>query len=146
MKRSGTVNIGQLAREQMGEENIYLVGFGSYRGSVIAGEGWGASMKRMRVPEARKDSVEARLHAESTQNRYLLFGDKADRQGFHKPVPHRAIGVVYHPEHERMGNYVPSVMPERYNAFIYLDETKALHPLHLHPEGHKTPDTYPFGV
>jgi erythromycin esterase-like protein len=146
MKRSGTVNIGQLAREQMGEENIYLVGFGSYRGSVIAGEGWGAPMKRMRVPEARKDSVEARLHAESTQNRYLLFGDKADRQGFHKPVPHRAIGVVYHPEHERMGNYVPSVMPERYNAFIYLDETKALHPLHLHPEGHKSPDTYPFGV
>ena len=61
-------------------------------------------------------------------------------------MPHRAIGVVYNPDHERYGNYVPSVMAERYDAFIYLDETRALHPLHLHPEGHKTPETYPFGV
>ena len=146
MKRSGTVNIGQLAREEWGSENVYLTGFGSYKGSVIAGDAWGAPMERMPVPEAKKESVEARLHAESTQNRYLLFSDKEARQLFQKSIPHRAIGVVYHPEYERMGNYVPSVMSERYNAFIYLDETKALHPLHLQPEGHKTPETYPFGV
>ena len=146
MKRSGTVNIGQLAREEWGSENVYLAGFGSYKGSVIAGDAWGAPMERMPVPEAKKESVEARLHAESTQNRYLLFSDKEARQLFQKSIPHRAIGVVYHPEYERMGNYVPSVMSERYNAFIYLDETKALHPLHLQPEGHKTPETYPFGV
>jgi erythromycin esterase-like protein len=146
MKRSGTINIGQLAREAWGNKKVYLTGFGSYKGSVIAGDSWGAPMKRMQVPEARRESVEARLHAESTQNRYLLFRDAATRQLFQKPMPHRAIGVVYHPEHERMGNYVPSVMPERYDAFIYLDQTKALHPLHLHPESHKIPETYPFGV
>jgi erythromycin esterase-like protein len=146
MKRSGTINIGQLAREAWGTEKVYLVGFGSYKGSVIAGDSWGAPMKRMQVPEARRESVEARLHAESPENRYLLFRDPATRKLFQKPMPHRAIGVVYHPEHERMGNYVPSVMAERYDAFIYLDQTRALHPLHLPSEGHKVPETYPFGV
>ena len=30
---------------------------------------------------------------------------------------HRAIGVVYDPEAERYGNYVPTVLPLRYAAF-----------------------------
>jgi erythromycin esterase-like protein len=42
-----------------------------------------------------------------------------------------AIGVVYRPKHEHFGNYVPSKIPYRYNAFIYLDETSALHPIHM---------------
>jgi erythromycin esterase-like protein len=146
MKRSGTVNIGQLAREAWGNEKVYLCGFGSYKGSVIAGNAWGAPMQRMRVPEAREGSVEALLHRESPVNRYLLFNDAAIAKHFQKPIPHRAIGVVYHPEYERSGNYVPSVMAERYNAFIYLDETKALHALHLPAKGHEMPETYPFGV
>jgi len=45
---------------------------------------------------------------------------------------------------EHYGNYVPSVLSKRYDAFIYLDETKALHPLHIEPHGHEMPDTYPF--
>jgi erythromycin esterase len=146
MKHSDTINIGQLAREAWGSENVYLVGFGSYKGSVIAGDAWGAPMQKMPVPEAKRESVEAQLHAESTANRYLLFRDRDTAKLFQKPIPHRAIGVVYNPERERMGNYVPSVMANRYDAFIYLDETKALHPLHLQPEGGKTPETYPFGV
>jgi predicted phosphoribosyltransferase len=32
-----------------------------------------------------------------------------------------------------ISNYVPSKMPYRYNAFIYLDKTSALHPLHSKP-------------
>jgi hypothetical protein len=45
-----------------------------------------------------------------------------------------------------MSNYVPSVLSKRYDAFIYLDQTTALHPLHLHPHDEKIPETYPFGV
>jgi erythromycin esterase-like protein len=62
------------------------------------------------------------------------------------PVGHRAIGVVYNPEHERFGNYVPSVMPKRYDAFLFLDETTALHPIHIEPDGNQIPETYPFGM
>ena len=60
-------------------------------------------------------------------------------------IDHRAIGVVYHPEFE-LGNYVPSKMPLRYDAFIFIDETKAMHPLYIQPDGHLIPKTYPFGM
>jgi erythromycin esterase-like protein len=59
---------------------------------------------------------------------------------------HRAIGVVYNPEYEQMGNYVPSIMPMRYNAFIYIDQTQSLHPLHIETNKRQMPETYPFGL
>jgi len=41
---------------------------------------------------------------------------------------------------------MPGMLPMRYDAFIYLDETHAVHPLHIKPDGHQVPETYPFGV
>jgi hypothetical protein len=35
-------------------------------------------------------------------------------------------------------------MNGRYNAFIYIDKTTALHPLHLKADGCQVPETYPF--
>jgi erythromycin esterase-like protein len=52
---------------------------------------------------------------------------------------HRAIGVVYRPEQERWGNYVPTVLGERYDAFMYLEETAPLMPLHLEPAQEHVP-------
>ena len=60
-----------------------------------------------------------------------------------EPLGNRAIGVVYDPGNER-GNYVPSVIPERYDAFIFIDFTHALHPLGTSPKN-EPPDTYPSG-
>ncbi|HEY6900687.1 MAG TPA: hypothetical protein VI233_08600 [Puia sp.] len=54
--------------------------------------------------------------------------------------------MVYDPGRERRGNYVPSVLAQRYDALIFLDATSALHPLHLQPYDKKTPETYPFGL
>jgi erythromycin esterase len=146
MKREGMINIGQLAREEYSPENVYLCGFGSYTGTVIAGEAWGSLMEEMQVPDARKGSIEEVLHNELNDNGYILFSEKNDSKKFEKALPHRAIGVVYDPEREKYGNYVTSFMPQRYNAFIFIDETKALHPLHIKPIGEKVPETYPFGV
>ena len=146
MQRAGMVNIGQLAREEYGINKVYLAGFGTYRGSVMAGEEWGSPMKEMEVPEAREGSIEYELHRESSEDRYLLFNTDSFQQKYGTSIQHRAIGVVYSPERERYGNYVPSVLPQRYDAFIFLDETKALHPLHLRPHSEKMPDLYPFGV
>jgi erythromycin esterase-like protein len=139
------VNIGQLAREQYGEKNVYLVGFGSYKGTVIAGKEWGAPMEEMEVPEAREESIEALLHHQQETDRYILLSEQAENL-FSLRIGHRAIGVVYNPAGERSGNYVPSVLSRRYNAFIYLDRTKALHPLHMQPHNKKIPETYPFGI
>lgn len=144
MVKSGDVNVGQLLREQKGEEEVILVGFGSYSGTVIAGSSWGASMEIMPVPPARRGSIEEILHQESNEDRLLIFNKGDETERFKKMLPHRAIGVVYRPEREKYGNYVPSILNGRYDAFIYIDETKALHPLHIHPRADKVPDTFPF--
>jgi len=145
MSKAGMVNIGQLAREEYGKENVYLAGFASYKGTVIAGKEWGAPMKVMEVPEARSGSIEAKLHQQNIDKGYVLFNDELEPL-YKKKIDHRAIGVVYNPSHERYGNYVPSVLAERYDAFIFLNKTRALHPLHLHPDKHKLPATYPFNL
>ena len=52
-----------------------------------------------------------------------------NKELFRRVIGHRAIGVVYHPEYERHGNYVPSRLSERYDAFIHVENTTALSPL-----------------
>jgi hypothetical protein len=42
---------------------------------------------------------------------------------------------------------VPTVLPRRYDAFLYIDRTRALRPLHLRePELDEVPETFPSGV
>jgi erythromycin esterase len=41
---------------------------------------------------------------------------------------------------------VPTKLSSRYDAFLFIDRTTALHPMHLKPQGNLTPDTYPFGI
>lgn len=141
MKHAGMLNTGQLAREQYGEGDVVLVGMGSYKGTVIAGSGWGEPEREMEVPEAAAGSWEAKLHSESAENRLIIF-DRANKDT-EQTFPHRAIGVVYHPQSEQR-NYVPTVINKRYDAFVYLDKTKALHPLHVTQDPHQVPETYPF--
>lgn len=147
MAAEGMVNTGELARTHYKNKNVVLVGFGSYEGTVMAGQSWGAPMQTMQMPQARKESWEYLLHQAGGENKLLLMNDFTGNELFmENHIGHRAIGVVYNPLHERYGNYVPTVVPLRYDAFIYLDKTKALHPLHIKPDGHQLPETYPFGV
>jgi erythromycin esterase len=145
MAKAGMVNTGQLAREIYGEDAVYLAGFASYEGSVIAGQQWGAPMQEMQMPNARAGSIESVLHNEFGNDGYILFNEENSKR-YETAVHHRAIGVVYDPSREKYGNYVPSILSRRYDALIYIDATTALHPLHLHPDEHKLPATYPFSL
>jgi erythromycin esterase-like protein len=146
MADEGMVNIGQLVREGHGEQDAVLVGFGCHPGRVIAAARWGAPMERMHVPRARAGSWEDVLHRVGVENKLLVWDDPDLEESLLAPRGHRAIGVVYHPKYEHFGNYVPSVLPYRYDAFVYLDETEALHPLHLPARMDEVPETYPSGV
>ncbi|UYZ59877.1 erythromycin esterase family protein [Hymenobacter latericus] len=146
MASSAEVNVGQLARQQLGRENVFIVGFGSYQGSVIAADAWGDPLKQMLVPEAQTGSWEQLLHAAGPTDKLLLSKDLRDISFFKKRLGHRAIGVVYSPRLERFGNYVPSIIPQRYDAFIYLDKTTALHPINTPVKGNEPPDLYPSGT
>ncbi|WP_227374009.1 erythromycin esterase family protein [Haladaptatus halobius] len=143
MAERDRLNIGQLARERYGADDVSLVGFGTHHGEVIAGKRWGAPMERMSIPAGHAGSYEDVFHRAGAEDKLLVFsgdgGELAERRG------HRAVGVVYDPSHES-GNYVPTALSERYDAFVHVDETEALHPLHIEPEGTEEPETYPWGI
>jgi len=146
MVNRGLINLGQLAREKYKPSEVTLVGFGSYQGSVIAGDEWGAPMKKMPVPPARANSWEAILHPIAPDDKLILLTQQFVDEQPDLPIGHRAIGVVYRPDQQRYGNYVASIIPQRYDAFIFIDKTEALHPIHIQPDGEKVPETYPFNV
>lgn len=146
MAAAGMVNVGQLVRERYGQDAVKIVGFGSYEGSVIAASSWEAPMQEMPVPPARRGSWEELMHRALGGDHLLILEDEDDEEML-RPRGHRAIGVVYDPRHEA-GNYVPTVLPRRYDAFIYLDRTTALHPLQrVEPiEELEFPETWPTGM
>jgi erythromycin esterase-like protein len=149
MARAGMVNVGQVVREQHARDGVLLVGFGTHRGTVIAAEEWGAPMERLRVPVARDGSFEHFMHDTDFGDALLLFdgSDNGGVPGLDAPLGHRAIGVVYNPDRERWGNYVPTIVPRRYDAMLFIDETRAVDPLHMpiRVDG-EAPETYPSGV
>jgi erythromycin esterase-like protein len=84
----------------------------------------------MKVPPAQSESWEFLMHKSGATNKYLLFNNQI-REKFSTIIGDRAIGVVYRPEYEHFGNYVPLNMGKQYDAFIFFDKTNALHPLVL---------------
>jgi erythromycin esterase-like protein len=147
MARTGMVNVGQLVRERQAREGVVLAGFGSHRGSVIAAREWEDPMESMPVPPAQDGSWEDLMHRAGPSDKLLLLTDGSTPSGWAEPRGHRAIGVVYDPSYEAIGNYVPTILPRRYDAFLFIDHTRALHPLHLQPrEEHEVPETFPTGV
>ncbi|MDI1355214.1 MAG: erythromycin esterase family protein [bacterium] len=147
MVDEGMVNLGQLVKEEHETEGVVTVGFGSYSGHVIAGRKWKDEMQDMLMPAAAKGSWEELLHTTfEGKNKLLMLHKIRSEERAYTQFGHRAIGVVYQPQYERYGNYVPSVLPIRYNAFLFLDKTTALNPLHFVPNTKQTLKTYHFGV
>jgi erythromycin esterase-like protein len=127
MNADGMVNVGQLVREDSEYKRVYAIGFGTYHGQVLAGKSWGSPVEVMDVPRARTGSWEECMHLSGEgKNQILIFESGQDE--FNEITGHRAIGVVYDPNRES-GNYVPSRMAQRYDAYIHIDETNALSPL-----------------
>lgn len=149
MARAGMVNVGQLARERYARDDVVLVGFGSHSGSVIAADRWDGPIETMPVPPARPGSWDELMHRAYIDDRLLIFDAEESSSPLSGRRGHRAIGVVYHPESES-GNYVPTELAARYDAFLYIDETHALHPLKVPPQleddKRELPETYPSGM
>ena len=149
MARAGMFNVGQLVRQANDADDVVIVGFGTHRGTVVAGDEWGAPMRRMRVPAARDSSLEHALHHADTGDAIYLFdeSDSGGIDGLEEPIGHRAIGVVYDPHNERWSNYVPTLVPKRYDAFVYIDESSGVDALHMPVlvDG-EPPETFPSGM
>jgi erythromycin esterase-like protein len=144
----GEWNIGQLARARFGSDAV-LVGFSTYHGTVTAASDWDAPAERKRVRPALPGSFEALFHGVGVPN-FLLTMREDERlsQALDEARLERAIGVIYHPETERVSHYFEARLPQQFDAVIHLDETRAVEPLDRTAgwdEG-EPPETFPTGL
>ncbi len=125
MRNTGEKNIGQLSREGLGNDNVLLIGFTTYEGKVMAGSSWGAPMQEMTIPPAVPNSIEYELNQIEQECFYMIF-DKEDRKEENlKVMGNRAVGVVYNPFGDKR-QFIPSIVPLRYDALFFFKKTTAL--------------------
>jgi erythromycin esterase-like protein len=147
MGASGELNVGQLVRQQYGNDAV-LIGFSTYTGTVTAASDWGAPPERKRVRPALAGSYEALFHATELPQFLLNLRDNDEvRERLRQRRLERAIGVIYLPQSERISHYFKARLSEQFDAMIHFDETRALEPLERTPhwETGEPPETYPFG-
>jgi erythromycin esterase len=83
----------------------------------------------MKIPKAAAGSFEEILSKVSQNRFFLIFNDEDRRnEDFVAPRGNRAVGVVYNPRNDHHQNYVLTILPLRYDAFLFFKETKALNP------------------
>jgi len=143
----GELNIGQLCREEYGDE-ARLIGFGTHTGTVAAATDWDGPMEVKRVNPSRPDSHE-RLAHDSGVERFLLDlreGENAEiARRLGEARLERFIGVIYRPDTERWSHYSAAVLPRQFDAWVWFDRTHAVTPLPtVQREGAE--ETYPFGL
>lgn len=124
MRHAGQKNIGQLTREEK-DKAVFIIGFTSYEGEVMAGSSWGARMKEMTIPPAIPNSIEHELNNFDLDQFYLIFEEEDRRKKNLKTMGNRAVGVVYNPRGDRR-QFVPTVIPMRYDALFFFKKTTAL--------------------
>lgn len=151
MGAAGELNIGQLMRERHGRDAV-LVGFTTYDGTVTAASDWGGPAERMRVTPGYVGSYETLFHETAIPRFFLAVRDPGEvLAGLKVPRLERAIGVVYHPETERVSHYLMSELPRQFDAVYHFDRTRAVEPLErttLWEAGkpQEPPETFPTGV
>ncbi len=147
MSARGELNIGQLARQEYGDD-AYLIGFGTDHGTVAAASEWGGPMEVKQVQPSHIDSYERVCHEVQTDN-FLLPLRKPLLQITRKKLLaerlERAIGVIYRPETELQSHYFYACLPNQFDEYIWFDETRAVDPL-TKETTKGIPDTFPFGL
>jgi erythromycin esterase-like protein len=154
MGRRGEINLGQLAREQYGDD-VRLIGFSTHTGTVTAAHDWDEPGMRRRVRPSLSDSYERVLHEASelrSAPRFLLtLRDQSEATGaLSASRLQRAIGVIYRPETERMSHYYDVELPRQFDAIIHIDDTSALRGLEPGEQWERgieePPETFPTGI
>ncbi len=143
----GELNVGQLARERHGNEEVALVGFTTHDGTVTAASDWDLPPRRRRVVPALPDGYERLLH-ETGLGDFWLWLDHGTpaAAALDDPRLERAIGVVYRPESERASHWFRAHLPTQFDAVIHVDRSTAVVPLDPFEAGEEPPETYPTAV
>jgi protein-L-isoaspartate(D-aspartate) O-methyltransferase len=114
---------------------------------VAAASDWDGPMEIKTVLPAIPESYERCCH-ESGVRAFCLHLKQPGEGGLEslrKPRLERAIGVIYRPETELASHYFQAILPEQFDEYIWLDQTRAVTPFDTKTL-EEMPDTYPFGI
>lgn len=141
------LNLGQLARERLGDD-VFILGFTTHGGTVTAASDWDEPSELMRVNPALEESVEGLFHRAGRPAFLLDLQDSTLLARLGQRLQ-RAIGVIYRPRTERQSHYLWTRVGEQFDAVIHIDRTSALEPLEPTPAWRVSKaeqETYPSGI
>ncbi|MDB5077464.1 MAG: erythromycin esterase-like enzyme, partial [Chloroflexi bacterium] len=144
----GELNLGQLVREQHGQDAV-LIGFSTFSGTVTAAPHWDEPPQKMAVRPAMSGSFEMLLHYVDLPNFMLPIRSADVAEVLRDRRLERAIGVVYRPHTERISHYFNATLADQFDAVVHFDATSAVIPLDLgvHWEpGEEAPEAFPSAV
>jgi len=118
-------SVGEILKEQLGNSSVFSIGFGTNTGTVLAGSYWNAPLQEIPVPPAIKGSWENILHDIGPGNKIIISKDLIDNQAWDLSLPFRSIGDIY----TGKDFYGTAIVPKRFDAFVYIDSTTAVHSL-----------------
>ncbi len=145
--KHGQLNVGQLCRQAFGKD-VYAIGQGTDHGTVAAASAWEGAMEVKHVRPALPDSYERLMHLTELDAFFLPLAKSRNQQltsALAQRRLERAIGVIYHPETERLSHYFDASLPNQFDEWIWFDETSAVRPLTTQQTAAHEPP-HPFAV
>jgi len=129
-EQHGFLNIGQLTRAKYADQ-VFLLGFGTYEGTVTAATAWGGPPEVKEVPPASPGTYEDILHQVGAERLFVPMQRlrATPAASLFDGRPERAIGVVYNPAYEHLGNYFKANLAEQFDGYIYVDRSSAVKPM-----------------
>jgi erythromycin esterase-like protein len=126
---TGLTSFGQLVREALGKDQVFILGSAGFAGTVLAAPEWYGDPVEMAVPPAAPGSLEAILESGGWSNSLILFENDEERRLWAKPLLHRGIGVTYNPAEEMPSYWLTAKISSRYDALVFWRKTRALQQL-----------------
>jgi protein-L-isoaspartate(D-aspartate) O-methyltransferase len=145
--KHGQLNVGQLCRQAFGTD-VYAIGQGTDHGTVAAASAWEGAMEVKHVRPALPESYELLMHLTKLDAFFLPLAKSRNQQltsALAQRRLERAIGVIYHPETERLSHYFDASLPNQFDEWIWFDETTAVRPLTTQQSAAHEPP-HPFAI
>ncbi len=124
MREQQRESLGQLLRQQLGKQKVFLLGALSYQGELMASKEWGGAAKVMGMSAAMEGSYSYLFHQLSLPQFIMNFNALT-----FSPFYQRFIGVVYESEEEQLYHYSSAVIDQQFDAILFVDQTTAVQAL-----------------
>ena len=121
-------NLGQMCRAMF--ENTFIIGFGTYNGSVLAAPKWYEKHNIYVLNVPIEDSTEEHIYhfckSRNINNCFIDLKECKNISPFNTKKKQRMIGVIYNSNNELQSHYITSILSEHYDLYIFISHTSHL--------------------